>query len=396
MSALQFDEMLPSRFTGLAGARARFGDRVDRLGRFLTRVDPLGDDVVASIQAMPPGAGWRLFERAARDGVENVADAPPTFRALFAQVERVPLWVDWPTLARGGEVLLRAGPLGGLVLGLKSLVLGYTSPAGNKPLVFSGRLEEHAARRLNETARFVQATIAPGGMLPRAAGWQITLKVRLIHAHVRSMILRSGRWDSEAWGAPINQHDQAGTSLLFSLAVLQGLRQLGLRIEPADAEAYMQLWRWSGSVMGIEPELLPATEAEGLRLAELIAATQGLPDDDSRRLTRALLESPIQRARTERARANARRTARFSAAMCRALVGDETADRLAVPSTSWRYMVPLLKRLVASVDLVRARMPFAEAPALWAGTRYWDRVVEAGLAGAAAEFVLPQRLARAA
>ncbi|MDP9037248.1 MAG: DUF2236 domain-containing protein [Myxococcota bacterium] len=386
----------PSRFVGLPEARARFGDRVDRLAPYLTRVDTLADDVVASIQAMPAGVGFRLFDRAAHEGIDRVTEAPATFRALFAQAERVPVWVDWSTIARGGQLLLRAGPLGGLVLGLKSLVLGYTSPAGNKPLVFSGRLEDHAARRLLETARFVQATITPGGMLPRGLGWQITLKVRLIHAQVRSMILRSGRWDGAAWGAPINQHDQGGTSLLFSLAVLDGLRQLGVHVAPDDGEAYMHLWRWSGWVMGVDPELLPSTEAEGLRLAQLIAATQAPPDDDSRRLTRALLESPIDRATNERDRANARRAARFSAAMCRALVGDETADQLAVPRTPWRYMVPFVKRLVSGVDLVRSRVPFADVPALWAGTRYWDRVVDAGLAGAAAEFVLPQRLARAA
>jgi hypothetical protein len=37
-------------------------------------------------------------------------------------------------------VFLRPGLLGGLVLGLRSLVYGYAAPAGNKPLVFSGRL----------------------------------------------------------------------------------------------------------------------------------------------------------------------------------------------------------------------------------------------------------------
>jgi hypothetical protein len=385
--------MYPSRFTNLPEARVRFGDRVDRLGAFLSRVDTLADEVVAAMEAMPAGAGWRMFDRALVRGVDAVPDArevPDCFRALFAAAERVPVWVDWETLDRGGELLLRAGPLGGVVLGLKSLAMAYTSPAGNKPLVFSGRLEEQAPRRLNETARFVHATITPGNLRPYAEGWRITLKVRLIHAHVRRMILRSGRWDADAWGAPINQHDEAGTSLLFSVAVLLGLRQLGMRIAPEDAEAYMQLWRWSGTVMGIDPELLPATEAEAVRLGMLVAATQGDPDEDSRRLTRALLESPLREAKTRRDRANAERVVRFSAAMCRTLVGDEIADKLGVPHTSWRYMMPFARRLVSSVELVRENVPFADVPAVWAGRRYWDRVIAVGLA---TEFGLPQRLA---
>ena len=387
--------MLPSRFVNLPGARARFGDRIDRLGAYLTRVDPAADGLVEAFEAMPPGAGWALFRHAAQGGIASVSEPPEALRAFFAEVERVPVWVDWNALDHGGAVLRRAGPLGGLVLGLKSLVLGYASPGGNKPLILSGRLEEQAGRRLNETARFVQATIAPGGMRPHAVGWQLTLNVRLIHAQVRRMILRSGRWDGAAWGAPINQHDELGTSLLFSVIVLEGLRQLGVRVAATDAEAYVHLWRWSGYLMGIDAELLPATESEGRRLGELIAATQGEPDDDSRRLTRALLESPVRDAQTAPERTNAQRLARFSTAMCRALLGEVTANQLGVSSTSWRYVVPFARRLVSSMELVRENVPFGDASALWAGTRYWDRVVNLGLAGAA-ELKLPERLARAA
>jgi hypothetical protein len=385
--------MLPSRFLNASAARSRFGDGVDRLGEYLLRVDPAADAVVEAIEAMPAGAGWALFRRAAQAGIASTPEAPEAMRALFAQVERVPVWVDWETLDRGGAVLMRAGPLGGMVLGLKSLVLGYSSPGGNKPLILSGRLEEQAGRRLSETARFVQATIAPGGMRPHAAGWQLTLNVRLIHAQVRRMILRSDRWDQAAWGAPINQHDELGTSLLFSVIVLEGLRQLGVRITAADSDAYVQLWRWSGWLMGIDLDLLPATEAEGRRLGAMIAATQGQPDEDSRRLTRALLGSPVRDAKSSHERTNARRMTTFSAAMCRSLLGDTTADQLGVSRTSWRYMVPLARRLVSSMELVREKVPFGDVPALWAGTRYWDRVAELGLAGAITELALPHRLA---
>jgi ER-bound oxygenase mpaB/B'/Rubber oxygenase, catalytic domain len=385
--------VFPARYVHVNEARARFGDRVDRLAAYLTLTDPLADAVAADVAAHT--GSWALFDAASKRGIRSVKDAPDSFRALFDAVERVPVWVDWRTIDRGGELLVRAGPLGGLVLGLKSLVLGYASPAGNKPLVLSGRLQEQAARRLNETSRFVQASIAPGGMHPHRDGWQIALKVRLMHAHVRRMILASGRWDP-AWGAPINQHDSAGTSLLFSVIVLQGLRQLGMRISPEDSEAYMHLWRWSGWLMGIDPDLLASTEAEGVRLGEVIAATQGIPDDDSRALTQALFGAGVRMAKTAREQANAERVARFSKAMCRALLGDEMADHLGIPRTSWQYMVPFVRRLVSSVEAVRERVPFGDVPAVWAGTRYWDRVVAVGLAGATAEFALPKGLARAA
>jgi hypothetical protein len=385
--------MFPARFVKLDEARARFGDRVDRLGAFLTRVDPLADAVVADIDSMK--GGFKLFERIAREGIARAPQAPDSFHAFFEAVERTPLWVDWSVVDGGGEVLLRAGLLGGLVLALKSLVLGYTSPGGNKPLVWSGRLKEQAAGRLNETAKFVHATITPGAMRPHRQGWEITLKVRLMHAHVRRMILKTGRWNDD-WGAPINQHDMLGTSLLFSVAVLQGLRTLGVRIPAGAADAYMQLWRFSGWLIGMEPELLVATEAEGERVVEVIAATQADPDEDSHSLTRALLDAPVRLATTPREIERAKRLRQFSSAMCRELIGDARADALGVPGNTWRFSLPIMRRLVSSVELVRERVPFGDVPAVWAGTRYWDRVAALGFAGATTEFPLPQKLSRAA
>jgi hypothetical protein len=74
-------------------------------------------------------------------------------------------------------------------------------------------------------------------------------------------------------------------------------------------------------------------------------------------------------------------------------VGDELADGLAVPRTPWRFAVGVVTRLVKGAELVRSSVSFADGPTLAAGNRYWDRVVEVGLAGATAEFALPERLA---
>ena len=387
--------MIPARVVDLPRARTRLGERAARFVSFLDRVDPLADEVVATIEELPHGVGWRFVEQASAHGIALCPKAPASIKGLFSQIEQTPVWVDFKTLDRAGNLLIRGGFLGGLVLGLKSLVHGYASPAGNKPLILTGRLEQQASRRLNETARFVQAVCRTRGMRPGADGWQIAIRVRLIHAQVRRMILKSGRWRPELWGAPINQHDTAGTSLLFSLSVIVGLRSFGMHIDDEEAEGFIQLWRYIGHVLGIDPELNPASLYDATRLAELIFTLQGPPDDDSRALTRALIEAPLRDAKTrEEARAMAPRV-RFAQAMCRHLIGDELADALDVPRTPWRLAVPVLQRLVRGAELVRSSVPFANGPATAVGNRYWDRVVEVGLAGATAEFALPERLVAA-
>jgi hypothetical protein len=382
----------PSRYVNLSSARLRFGDRVDRLGQFLRKVDEPADRVVLAIESLPKGEGWRLFEQGLRGGSRAIPTAPSAIRDLLDEAAEVPAWVDWSTCDRGGEMLMRVGVLGGAVLGSHSLVLGYASPAGNKPLVLSGRLKEQAITRLNETARFVQAVSRPGGMRPFADGWQITLKVRLIHAQVRRMILRSGKWDENAWGAPINQHDMAGTTLLFSIAIMDGLRKLGVRIDSAEAERYIHLWRWVGRVIGVDPALLPVSEPDATRLADLIAATMAPPDQDSRDLTKALFDAAWIGAVTSKQRRDAARKVLFGTTLCRELVGEEMADALRVPRNTFRFAMPMVRRLVGGVERFTRAVPFAERGAIAAGTAYWDRVVEIGLQGATYEFALPSRL----
>lgn len=387
--------MVPERYLATPAVRRRFGTRVDRLAPFLLQSDPLADAVVDSIAAMAPGQGFALLERALSQGIDQVPAPPESFRALFAALDRPPLWVDDDAVERGGALLVRAGVLAGVVLGMQSLVLGYCTPGGNKPLVFSGRLAEQAGPRLNETAKFIHAVCVPSGMRRFGEGFKITVKVRLMHAQVRRMILRTGRWQPERWGHPINQHDMAGTILLFSQVVLNGLRRLGCSISRAEADRYLGLWRYVGQVLGVEQELLCASEPEAQALADLIAATEGPPDDDSRALVKALMEVPLRLATTPAEEQRAQRQLQISYGLCRALIGSELADALQLPRDGWRFTVPALRAILSGADGVRRRVPLGlgDRLAYAAGKRYWDLVLERGMAIASAEFGLPERLA---
>lgn len=376
----------PSRFVNLDAARARFGDRVDRLAPYLAATDPLADAAVAALDATPRAA-IATIERA----LAGAVDVPAPLRELIAVAEMVPPWLDWAAIERGGRVLLRAGVLGGIVLGAKSLVYGYASPAGNKPLVLSGRLTEQAARRLNETARFVQAVVRHDGLRRHGDGFTATVKVRLMHAQVRYFILRSESWKMEAWGLPINQHDMMATTLLFSLVVLQGLRQLGALIDRDESDDYMHLWRYVAHVIGVDPMLVPATEREAEELAALIAATQAPPDEDSRNLVSALMTAGESSPDAEE-RARARRYRPVAQGICRALVGDTLADGVGLPRSPWVHALLAIRTTMAAIESARRRASRIERAMVRAGTRYWDDVVQRGLTGATTEFALPQRL----
>ena len=86
-----------------------------------------------------------------------------------------------------------------------------------------------------------------------------------------------------------------------------------------------------------------------MRLADLIGATMGEPDQDSRDLTKALFEAAYDGCTTKRQKAEAARKVMFGMAICRELVGDELADKLGVRRRTVRFVMPMMKRFVAAV-----------------------------------------------
>ncbi len=296
-------------------------------------------------------------------------------RALARQASSCVKSLDRRRLERASRLLPYAGPLAGLVLGLRSLVFGFTAPEGNKPLVFSGRLESSTGERLRHTAAFVAAVAQPEGVLPGSAGHQAALRVRMVHASVRRAIWARGGFDVERWGQPINQHDMLATTLLFSAVLVDGLRMLGMKIDDAWADDWLYLWRAASRVLGVEDDILPSRHEEALELARTIFAVQGAVDDDSRRLVHALLDFPARAATTRAQRLRAKALRRWSSTTCRYLVGDDVADAL--------QLEPLRPRLVAHVatlglrgtigmtELLRAHSSVVAARRFQAGAQLW-------------------------
>jgi hypothetical protein len=368
-------------------ALRRHGTLASRCFAALERCDPPADNLVAWLAEQPGrfdlAAAWQAWQ-AGEIQPEAVAE-------LFESVRPIPAWVDWRRVDRARRLFERTGPFGGIVLSLRSLMAGYTSPAGNKPLAFSGRLREQAPRRVAETARFVTAVCAPGGMRPGAEGWMITLHVRLMHAQVRRLLWRSNRWDFASWAQPINQHDMLATMLLFSEVYVEGLRILGFSIDSEEAEDWIHLWRLVAWVMGTEEALLPRDYARAAELRALIYATQGPPDADSRALTAALLELP-PRADGLDPRLELLRKGMIRG-LSRMLLGDEPADRLGIArSPTWARVLSLVPPLVRVSEHARKALPAIERELRTAGAEYWTWVVEMSLGGEPARFARPERL----
>jgi hypothetical protein len=380
----------PSRLVHLEQARTRFGQRADRLAPLLAEGDALADAAVEVLACLSPVARESLLGRVL--ALKTPRSVPRDVRHFRNALLDVPFWVDEARASRGGAVLVRTGIFGGLVLAFRSLLLGYCSPAGNKPLVFSGRLRASAGRRLSETGRFVQSVYLAGGLAPGAPGFVATARVRLMHAQVRRLLRVSARWDSAAWGAPINQLDMAGTVLLFSLVVVDGLRRFGFKFSSEEVSDVLHLWRTVGWLLGVREDLLASAETDARELWDLIRLTQGPPDADSVELAHALVESPLTEVGTPAERSRAEGVVALGYGLSRFLLDDGYAEALGLPKNGWRFVVPALRGLVSTAGRVLGRLPGSERLRLEAGLLYWQHVVSVGLGDTDATFALPDAL----
>jgi len=218
------------------------------------------------------------------------------------------------------------------------------------------------------------------------------MRVRLIHAQVRRLLLESSEWRSDAWGAPINQCHMAGTNLMFSVGVLDGLTRLGYRFNRLEREALIHLWRYAGYLLGVEHELLVADEFEGHRLLDMMFAFEPQPDDDSRALVNALMQTSFDYIR------NFKLGRRFSVNLCygvsRTLVGEEQAAALGYPNTRWKWLVSAVQPATWLVETARMFSTRVQALARVAGPKAFRHLLsERGLKGRTGEFVIPRRIA---
>jgi hypothetical protein len=358
-------------------------DQIDLLAQALMRGDPLAEAWLRVSRTLGREESARLLEQASTHGVDSLHAAPSELVALFRQLETVPSWVSPEKLRLGAMAYRRTGVLGHFVLSDFGLMGGYRSSAVAKTLMMTGKLRYGAAERLIHTGRFVTAATNVGEILPGTPGYASTIRVRMVHAMVRSALLASPRWRTDAWGLPINQSDTLGTNLLFSIGLLEGCKQWGLCFHDAEIDAIVHLWRYIGYLIGIDEALLPTDEASARRALYAVGVSQPEPDQDSRELARALYEVPLSFERPAWVRRIIRGEMALRLAMTRRILGDEGVDQLGLPQSQLGPLLPPIVGLIGAFERARQRIPGASYAAYRVGdflTKKGGELLDAELA----------------
>jgi hypothetical protein len=320
--------------------------------------DPLADAFVADAAVIGKGRAMKMLRTACREGVDAVEDAPASLLALFAQLEDVPSWVDLDAIDSACRYVGRYTRQGGIVLGAASLVGGYANSAASRPLEMTGRYVESAGVRTIEVASWLVEASSTGGLRRYGKGFELTVRVRIIHALVRQALRDDPRWDAPAWGVPICQAYLAYTLVEFCLIPLRGMAAIGAVFLPHEEEAYYARWRYIGHLLGIRTDLLATNKAEQESLEQLYLMTRPEVDDYCRDLVGAInrefLVPEIEQLLPRRVHALAPPIVH---ALERVFLGDQIAGELAIPDTRLKFAIRGFAPVLGAVNRLLDRTP---------------------------------------
>ena len=131
----------------------------------------------------------------------------------------------------------------------------------------------------------------PGGQERYDDGWKLSARIRIVHAQVRSLLTRSGEWNTEAWSVPLNAAHMGLASAAFSARLLRHAQRLGVSFTLQEREGFMQVWRCTMHLMGVPSTILRSDEHEALKLFDVGSACEPPPGMDSIIMAHELVEA---------------------------------------------------------------------------------------------------------
>jgi hypothetical protein len=262
----------------------------DELDLARSQTDPLADETIEEIFATRSLESVnRVLDSLADNGAPLPDDTPLVLRRYLDATRALPPWACAESLCRAHELYRLFSPQIGLGLLCGSLPEGYAAVNVANLLGLTKGMGQMASRRLHETTQFLLDVCATGAFDDHGRAVRSIQKVRLMHAAVRVFSRRHPDW-RPSWGQPINQEDMLGTVMGFSIVPLDGLRRLGIRVEPSLEQGYLHLWCVAGAMLGVREDLLPHTPAEARWLMDEGRRRHYGPSEPGRRLTESVVE----------------------------------------------------------------------------------------------------------
>ena len=295
--------------------------------------DPLCEAMTRDLAELEPGESRRLLQAAMdQQGEDALKNAPASLHAFFEDAEKLPEWLDYADFAPGVRMFHRNSSviLAAFVAGV--LIEGFTTNIA-KSFFITGRVRDQGRRRLGQNNRHMTEIFLPGGLYRHGDGWKLSVRIRIVHAQIRQLLLNSDEWEYENWGLPVSGAHLGYAVSAFSARLLKHMKTLGAKYNDAEYASFMAVWRYTGYLMGIPESILFHDGDEALRLYDIGHMCEPEVPIESIVMAHSLVNSaPLIAGKTEPA--DRQHLAQYVYRVSRGLIGKQQANELMYPSVS--------------------------------------------------------------
>lgn len=232
-------------------------DKVEFFRQLTLMGDPLADAFAARIPELGYKKARAMLDKAAEEGIDKVPDAPQELVDLMRSVETVPEWVNWTKIEKASENARLLTALAGEAIIRVAFMMTYVNGYQGLPMVITGALtSDSAAKRMKETISTFKLATLPGALRRGGEAYQSAVKVRVMHAMVRTSLLKRDQvWDYSVYGTPIPQVDQMGAALGFNYMMALHALKNGGKFTEYEACAIEQA-RYLAHLLGMHDQFL--------------------------------------------------------------------------------------------------------------------------------------------
>src|SRR4051794_36911616 len=235
--------------------------------------DDEADPVIAAVIERGEGAAVNALLRPwTANGQAVPAGLPDDLREFIEDARRLPAWADVATLEAAVEFNKKRGTYLGVAYGFVSGMMSTVIPHEARAVYYS-KGGADMKRRISRTAKFGYDIGSLGGFHDPGGEMIVTaVKTRMAHAGVRHLLPQSSHWKGVAdEDKPISQRDILVTWHSLPTSVMRSMKQWGVSVPAAEADAFLHSWQVAAHMLGVRDEYIPATwEAADAQAPEIL------------------------------------------------------------------------------------------------------------------------------
>lgn len=285
------------------------------------------------IADLSPPALHRFIHAGIEQQQDQLKRAPKVMRDFFEEIEHAPEWFDYKACNAGIRAFFANANFVLVAFVAGVLIEGFTSLIATSFNITSRTVTGPGDRRLRQNNRQLMEIFVPGGLHRQGDGWKLSVRVRFVHARIRSLLAKAEPWDAEAWGTPLSAAHLGYAICVFSIRLVEQATSVGAKFTKDEIASFLALWRYVGHLMGIPDSILYADEAEAQHLIRTTLMCEPPPGRHSIEMAQAFVHNVPTVAGIEDPReADSVRGLVFR--LSRALIGNDLADALQFPKSN--------------------------------------------------------------